>query len=325
MARCVCLFILYCLISHEIFGQQRKVEIRDMGYHTEVTNVNVSADSHKFGIISFFISPNFLKGLKFNARVTGIKEIKEDSVKSEYKLIMLPFTQKQIITIKGFAISESIEVEELASGSYREYHLNCLPDSTVEIKNREYIDFFLNKYLDSIRKVYQDSILRTSPSIKNPIIKDWTKDFKLIVGLSNGIVAGEIFGFYGELKFGEKTGFALEGGYCPGFSEMYDVRWSGGVKGYYEYWFLSAHYGTTTIVMNKNSLFQMNDDGSYLLEGRRMAHRKGITMLCGYDRNRKWLHFTIGIGATLTTANNPKFLPAWNVGVGISFTDLFSI
>jgi hypothetical protein len=152
---------------------------------------------------------------------------------------------------------------------------------------------------------------------------DWTKDLKMIFGLSNGIVASEIFGFYGELKFGEKTGFALEGVYCPGFDDItYDERWSVGVKALYKNFFLSTHYGTTMSVGNKNSAFSMNDDGTFILAGSRPNGRYGVTELTGYDRTFKWFHLTVGIGRTVTTTTKPKFLPAWNVGIGVSLMDL---
>lgn len=151
---------------------------------------------------------------------------------------------------------------------------------------------------------------------RKPLIgKDWTKDFKLIVGLSNGIVASEIWGFYGEIKFGEKNGFALEGGYSPDFlNYVHDERWSFGVKGYYYNCFLSCHYGS--IVDNKNTSFTIKDDGTFLLPTR-------ASLFVGYDRTFGLFHLTAGLGGTITTYIQPKFLFAWNVGVGFSCFDLF--
>jgi hypothetical protein len=45
------------------------------------------------------------------------------------------------------------------------------------------------------------------------------------------------------LKFGERTGFALEGGSGVGTGEYDYERWSVGIKGYYKNWFFSTHYG----------------------------------------------------------------------------------
>lgn len=323
MARCVCLLILYCLVPIVVSGQE--VEIKEVRY---TRSTNVTADNRYEGVISFKIFPEFIKGIIFKSRMSKINNIKSNPENQEYSFSLPPINREQILTITGYGFSEEITVERVDSSSYREYHLNWLSnhfvDSIVSIKAQGIQDSVLQIYRDSIRKIYQDSIFRTFQKPKKPLIKDWSRDFKLIVGVSNGIVAGEFGGGYVELKFGKKTGFALECGYGLGPEKTNDARWSGGVKGYYKYWFLSTHYGTTTVVMNRNSSFRMNDDGSYLLEGRRTSHRKGITMLCGYDRNWKWLHFTAGMGATLTTSNNPKFLPAWNIGVGISLTDLFA-
>jgi hypothetical protein len=159
---------------------------------------------------------------------------------------------------------------------------------------------------------------------RKPLIEDWTKDFKMIFGLSNGIVAGETVGLYGELKFGDKTGFAIEGGYGMGIGENDYERWSAGVKGYYNYLFLSTHYGTTMNVFNRNAAFTMNDDGTFILPGSRAEGRKGVTLLSGYDRTFGWFHLTAGIGGTVTTTVNPKFLFAWNVGIGVSLIDLLN-
>ncbi|MDR2010883.1 MAG: hypothetical protein LBQ22_10425 [Bacteroidales bacterium] len=157
---------------------------------------------------------------------------------------------------------------------------------------------------------------------KRTLIHDWKKDLKFIVGFSNGIVAGEIIGIYVELKFGEKTGFALEGGYGIGIGKYDSERWAVGVKGYYHYWFLSAYFGATMNAMNKNTSFTMNDNGTFILDGSRTIGRKGISLLGGYDKTFGWLHLTVGIGTTLTRTTKLKLLPAWNLGIGLSITDL---
>ncbi len=246
---------------------------------------------------------------------------------------MRPTQSMQTIEIRVFGSLKTVSVPFVESRSYREYHIRWRPpqpeniDSLVQVRLRAHIESHPNQVIsenqeqhirDSLRTIYETQYRPR----RKPLIQDWTKDFKFIVGLSNGIVAGEIFGLYGELKFGEKTGFAVEGGYCPGFNRTYDERWSVGVKGYYNYWCLSANYGTTMSIWNKNASFTMNDDGTFILPDSRTAGRHGITMLCGYDRNWGWFHFNAGIGGTITTAVKPKFLLAWNVGVGVSLLDL---
>jgi len=148
------------------------------------------------------------------------------------------------------------------------------------------------------------------------------KDSKVqfIIGISNGIVAGEIGGVYGELKIGRTSGFALEGGF--GIPKNGAMRWSGGMKGYVHHVYLSGHYGTTRDIPKNNNPFEMDDKGNFVLAGSRKVGAYGVSVLCGYDRTIRWFHFTAGLGTTIPTENT-RLLFAWNVGIGISITDLF--
>lgn len=302
-----------CLGVSFVFGQNYKLKIVKVPFEKNKRYVNVSADSANDVIVTFKIYPKFIKGLEFDAKQTGVKKFMADSAQSEYRLILPHNIGNQTITIKGFKIDERVEIMCSDSILYHEYQIDWTNNLDMEMQN---------KLQNAMLEIVRDSLLKVSPKPRRRLIKDWSEDFKMMMGIGNGIVAGEFMGMYGELKFGRKTGFALEAGYGLGLDKGYDVRWSGGIKGYYKYWFLSVHYGTTTIVANKNSSFQINDDGSYFLEGRRSAYRRGVSVLLGYDRNWKWFHLTTGIGTTVAITSKPRFLPAWNIGVGISMTDL---
>lgn len=310
-----------CLGVSFVFGQNYKLEIVKVTPKKNERHVNVSANSVHDIIVAFKIYPSFIKGLEFDAKQTGVKKFMADSAQSEYRLILPHNIGNQTITIKGFKIDERVEIMCSDSILYHEYQIDWTNNLDMEMQ-RKLQSTMLEIVRDSILKVYRDSLFKVFPKPQRRLIKDWSEDFKMMIGISNGIIAGEFMGAYGELKFGRKTGFALEAGYGLGLDKGYDVRWSGGIKGYYKYWFLSAHYGTTTIVANKNSSFQINDDGSYFLKGRRSAYRRGVSVLLGYDRNWRWFHLTTGIGTTVAITSKPRFLPAWNIGVGISMTDL---
>jgi hypothetical protein len=144
---------------------------------------------------------------------------------------------------------------------------------------------------------------------------------KLIAGISNGIIAGELIGAYGELKFGREAGFAFTGGYGLGMGELDNKRWSAGVKGFYKNWFLSSHYGTAMRINNTD--FTSNNDGTFILPSKTVEVYNGVSLLTGYDRTFGLLHFNAGVGGTVPTSGELKFSFAWNVGLGISLTDLF--
>jgi len=143
----------------------------------------------------------------------------------------------------------------------------------------------------------------------------------VIAGISNGIIAGELIGAYGELRFGKEAGFAFTGGYGLGMGELDNKRWSAGVKGFYKNWFLSSHYGTAMRINNTD--FTSNNDGTFILPRKTAEVYNGVSLLTGFDRTFGLLHFNAGVGGTVATSGDLKFSFAWNVGFGISLTDLF--
>lgn len=158
---------------------------------------------------------------------------------------------------------------------------------------------------------------------RRPLIEDWRRDFKVIIGLCNGIVGGEILGLYGELKFGLRDGFSLEvgAGGTPKYEEKNDFRWSVGFKGYVRYFYFGVYYGTAMGVWNPKESFILNDDGRFKLPGRHIKGDYGTSFLLGYDRNWRWFHLNVGVGCMATTIKKPKCLFVWNVGIGVSLID----
>lgn len=160
---------------------------------------------------------------------------------------------------------------------------------------------------------------------KNRLINDWTKDFKIIVGINNGIVSSELLGFYGEIKFGERSGFGFIGGGIPaGYNERYGDRWSLGVMGYLKNFTLTVLYGTLLNVYERYLSFEIHDDGTFYNANSSVYGKYGCSALFGYDRSIGWLHLSTGIGLSVPQSSPTKVLFVWNVGIGLSFVDLFS-
>lgn len=155
---------------------------------------------------------------------------------------------------------------------------------------------------------------------------DFEKDFKFCVGLNNGIISSEIFGFYGEIGFGKHFGLGVVGGLCPGFTEKYSERWSVGLKCYLKNISLSACYGTLlNIYGTTEESFLIEDDGTFYHSGGfASAYGKyGISALIGYDHCYGWLHVTTGVGLSIPQSFPTNVLFVWNIGIGVSVVDLF--
>jgi len=143
---------------------------------------------------------------------------------------------------------------------------------------------------------------------------------KIIAGIGNGITSGKGMGFYGELRrnFSNNSGLGIIGGAGSIDGSLFD-HWSAGTIMHWRCFFVSGHYGTVT---TKEIPFSSNNSGSFTLPGEKILY--GISALTGYDYVLgKWFHVTAGIGGSYCFDDNPKFMFAWNVGIGISFIDFF--
>lgn len=154
---------------------------------------------------------------------------------------------------------------------------------------------------------------------------NWEKDFRMILGLSNGIISGEIFGLYGEVGFGEHYGPGIVGGYCLGFNEKYGERWSIGLKYHLKSFYLSTHYGTImNIYGTTGDDFQMDESGSFYNPNASIYGKYGISSLVGYEHRFGWLHFTLGCGISIPQKYPTTVLFVWNLGLGFSFIDFIN-
>ena len=303
MGRLLLILTIVIYSFSNIFSQNLSKMII-MPYQPDNIPINICKDEN-LGIVVFYSA---IKNLKFEAHssLNGANAIINTTFNSSDNCYILCVTPQQ---------EENFSIKISADGYYP------YPLVVGNIKPLDKKRFTITSSKNSY-----DSPKKTKG------IREIAHEMKFILGISNGIVAGEAIGFYGELKFGERSGFAIEGGYGAGLdgADYLDgadhlVRWSTGIKGYYKSFFLSVHYGTTMCFLRKyiNNPFQMSDDGSFTLERNYQIDKFGVSILVGYDRTFSWFHFNSGIGTTITTTSNPRAHISWNVGVGISFMDLF--
>ena len=164
---------------------------------------------------------------------------------------------------------------------------------------------------------------------------------KVFFGIGNGIVAGKGMGLYGTMRFGETfsdrntSSFGVTGGFglAGSKNDLYRYPWSNDIHEKLYHWsiglmglynikdksslFLSGHYGTVSVL---DTQFSGNNNGSFSFQDDRIL--KGVSVLGGLELTlgnwkRDWFHFTAGIGGTYTLEDNPRIMPAWNVGIGI--------
>lgn len=157
--------------------------------------------------------------------------------------------------------------------------------------------------------------------VKKKLVKD-ISDISWVVGVGSGNVCGDAFGFYTTLKFGNPSGFAIEGGYSPGITSF--NTWSAGLKGYWKSLYGSVHYGTTMPIYGKELEPTITDSGEIIAEGSRNYGKYGFSVLVGYDKVfYKGFYLTFGAGIMIPTESvkETRVLPSWNVGIGY---DLFN-
>jgi len=168
------------------------------------------------------------------------------------------------------------------------------------------------------REEIQQNLPQNDPSFHRPI-----PSFQIIAGVGNGIVQGRSVGGYGKLRFNFRSGSGL--GLIGGYGSFDGSRlnhWSVGVIMHRNWFFISGHYGTLS---TREVPFSSSSDGSFTLPGEKML--RGMSVLTGFDRHvfdrARWLHLTVGMGGSICFDDSPKFMLAWNIGIGISFNDFF--
>ncbi len=175
-----------------------------------------------------------------------------------------------------------------------------------------------SKYISQKKNIHID---KTTSSIMRFTLEKKISHISWVVGVNSGAMCGDILGFYTEVKFGRKYGWAIEGGYSPGTNKEYMNNWTVGVKGYIKGLYLSANYGKTLSIYGKEIDATITDDGVIIPEGRRNYGRYGCNFLMGFDKVFKRIHFTIGAGI-IVPLEDIKIFPAWNVGIGVDIIRL---
>ena len=146
----------------------------------------------------------------------------------------------------------------------------------------------------------------------------------LALGVGNGVTNGAS-GVYAGLRFGSVVGLGIEAGVGLSDFDNKFTHWSLGAKLFpfnrHESMFLSgvcvsAHYGKVCV---EKSYTSNSEDGSFEFFGAKQLN--GFSFLLGYDNAIGIVHINTGLG--ISYSEQKKIMPAWNIGIGISITDIF--
>lgn len=225
-------------------------------------------------------------------------------------------------------ISQCCNYEESAKSAKKNNNYTLAINYYNKILQINPTDTNTKKKIEEIRSLQNDikSNMAYNPTIvKKKLVND-ISDVNWVVGVGSGNVCGDAFGFYTMLKFGNPSGFAIEGGYSPGITSF--NTWSAGLKGYWKSLYGSVHYGTTMPIYGKELEPTITDSGEIIAEGSRNYGKYGFSVLVGFDKVfYKGFHLTFGVGIMIPieSVKGTKILPAWNVGIGYDLFSLYKI
>lgn len=222
-------------------------------------------------------------------------------------------------------ISQCLNYENLARSAKENNNYTMAISYYNKIIQINPTDINTKKRIDETRSLQnytKSSTTYNTTIVKKKLVND-ISDISWVVGVGSGNVCGDALGVYTTLKFGNPSGFAIEGGYSPGITSV--NTWSAGLKGYWKSLYGSVHYGTTMPIYGKELEPTITDSGEIIAEGSRNYGKYGFSVLVGYDKVfYKGFHLTFGAGIMIPTESvkETRVLPAWNVGIGY---DLFSL
>jgi len=239
------------------------------------------------------------------------------------KLLSKPILQvsKENLSFPSSGGSESITVTTNASS----YSVDALP-SWCSVTAKYQGSFVIACRANSGTKTRTDYFMITAGAGYEPIRINvsqagsppkQTPPVQFTLGVGNGIVQGKAIGGYGKLKinFDDKSGTSIIGGFGSHDGRRFNHWSAGAMMHFFDWLFVSGHYGTVTA---KEIPFSADRDGNFTLQGEKMLY--GVSMLGGYDNHFEgWFHVFAGAGVSVYSDKKRKFLPAWNVGIGINF------